>query len=124
MDKVNIAAKFANFDTHWDPKVIGEIDDYEIKLVKLQGEFVWHKHDDEDEMFFVIEGDLDMAFRDKTVHLEAGEMIVVPKGVEHKPSAGPSANGECRVMLFERKGVINTGDATESDLTRRTLERI
>jgi len=114
MDKVNIAEKFATFDTHWDPKVVGEIDDYEVKLVKLQGDFVWHKHDDEDEMFFVVEGTLEMAF------LGPGEMIVVPKGIEHKPSA----DEECRVMLFERKGVINTGDAAETELTRRTLERI
>jgi len=120
MDKVNIADKFATFDTHWDPKVVGEIDDYEVKLVKLQGDFVWHKHDHEDEMFFVVEGTLEMAFRDGAVTLGPGEMIVVPKGIEHKPSA----DEECRVMLFERKGVINTGDAAETELTRRTLERI
>jgi len=120
MDKVSIAEKFATFDTRWDPKVIGEVDDYEIKLVKLEGDFVWHKHDDEDEMFFVVEGKLEMAFRDRTITLWPGEMIVVPKGIEHKPSAGE----ECRVMLFERKDVINTGDAAETELTRRTLERI
>jgi len=77
MDKVNIADKFASFDTHWDPKVIGEIDDFEVKLVKLEGDFVWHKHDDEDEMFFVVEGKLEMAFRDRTVTLGPGEMIIV-----------------------------------------------
>ncbi len=120
VDKVNLAAKFAAFDAHWSPKVVGEIDDYEIKLVKLAGDFVWHKHDDVDEMFLVIDGAMDIEFRNRTVTLQNGEFLVVPKGVEHKPSAA----SECRVMLFERKGVINTGDAAESAQTVRQPERI
>ena len=120
MEKVNLADKFALFDDHWSPKVAGQLDDYEIKLVKLEGDFVWHKHDDVDEMFMVIDGTMDVAFRDKTVTLEAGEFLVVPKGVEHKPYA----EHECSAMLFERKGVINTGNASEGDLTQRQVERI
>lgn len=120
MDKVNLAAKFAAFDDHWSPKVAGALDDYEIKLVKLAGDFVWHKHDDADEMFLVIEGEMQIAFRDRSVTLRSGEFLVVPKGVEHKPHA----DNECSVMVFERAGVVNTGDAAESALTQRQTERI
>jgi len=120
MDKVNLADKFAQFDDHWSPKVAGELDDYEIKLVKLQGDFVWHKHDDVDEMFLVVDGAMAIEFRDRTVNLEAGEFLVVPKGVEHKPQA----QAECSAMLFERKGITNTGDAAPSALTQRQPERI
>jgi mannose-6-phosphate isomerase-like protein (cupin superfamily) len=120
VDKVNLAEKFAQFDDHWSPKVAGELDDYEIKLVKLQGDFVWHKHDDVDEMFLVVSGAMEIEFRDRSVTLKAGEFLVVPKGVEHKPHA----EAECSAMLFERKGVTNTGDAAESDLTQREVERI
>ncbi len=120
MEKVNLAEKLAQFDDHWSPKVAGQLDDYEIKLVKLQGDFVWHKHDDADEMFMVVDGSMDIAFRHKTITLNTGEFLVVPKGVEHKPYAEHA----CSAMLFERKGVINTGDAEEGDLTRRQLERI
>lgn len=119
MDKVNLAEKFALFSEHWSPKVVGELDDYEIKLVKLQGDFVWHKHDAEDELFLVVEGDMTIQLRDRDVELRAGEFFVVPKGIEHKPIA----EKECRVLLFERKGVVNTGDA-ESDKTVKKLERI
>ena len=120
MNKVNLAEKFAQFADHWSPKVVGTLDDYEIKLVKLEGDFVWHKHDDVDEMFFVIDGTMTIDFRDRAVTLQPGEFLVVPKGVEHKPHA----DAECSAMLFERKGVINTGDAEENELTRRQLERI
>ena len=120
MDKVNLAQKFSTFADHWSPKVAGQLDDYEIKLVKLEGDFVWHKHDDCDEMFLVVDGHLDIDFRDRSVGLDAGEFVVVPKGTEHMPRAGQ----ECQVLLFERAGVVNTGDAEESALTVRQPERI
>ncbi len=114
MDKVNLAVKFACFSEHWSPKVVGEVDDYEIKLVKLQGEFVWHKHDDEDEMFLVVEGSLTIRLRDRDVTLEACEFFVVPREVEHCPAA----DAECQVLLFERKGLINTGDVDDARTVR------
>lgn len=120
MDKVNLAEKFARFSDHWSPKIVGTVDDHEIKLVKLRGDFVWHKHDEVDEMFLVIDGTMTIEFRDRTETLGPGEFLVVPKGVEHKPHA----DSECSAMLFEKKGVINTGDAEEGGLTRRQLERI
>ncbi len=109
MQKVNLAEKFALFDDQWSPKVVGAVDDYEIKLVKLQGDFVWHSHEDDDEMFLVVGGHLTIHLRDGDVDLEPGEFFVVPKGVEHQPAAA----AECQVLLFERKGVINTGDAQD-----------
>jgi mannose-6-phosphate isomerase-like protein (cupin superfamily) len=120
MEKVNLAEKFALFDDRWNPKLVGGIDDYDIKLVKLEGEFVWHKHDAEDELFLVVDGRLSMDLRDRTIELQQGEFLVVPKGVEHRPRA----EQECQVVLLERKGVLNTGDAPEGELTRPTLDRI
>ena len=119
MDKVNLAEKFARFTDHWSPKVVGQLDGYEIKLVKVAGEFVWHKHDDADEMFLVVDGSLTIQLRDRDVVLEAGEFFVVPRGVEHRPVA----ERECQMLLLERAGVVNTGDAV-SDHTVRDLERI
>lgn len=113
MKKVNFDEKFDQFDDHWRPKIIAEFDDYDIKLVKVEGDFVWHKHDDVDEVFIVLDGQLDIDFRDRRETLTSGEMIVVPKGVEHKPHA----SNECRMMLLERKGVVNTGDADPNKLT-------
>ena len=107
MEKVNLNDKFALFEDHWNPKVVGDLDDYEIKLVKLQGEFVGHKHNNEDELFLVVGGNLDIEFRDRTINLSEGEFLIVPNGIEHKPHVW----SECNVMLFERRGVINTGDA-------------
>ena len=104
---VNLKDKFDLFNEHWSPKVVAEMNDYQFKLVKLQGEFVWHDHPDTDEVFFVVNGSMAIEFRDKTVKLKQGEMYVVPKGVEHKPFA----EHECQVMLIEPKGVVNTGDA-------------
>jgi len=119
--RINLADKLARFSDHWSPKLIETVDGYEVKIVKLQGDFVWHKHDDADELFLVMKGRLHMDFRDRQEVLEAGEMIVVPKGVEHKPSA-PT---ECEILLLERAGVVNTGDAAPSAYTRTTeLERI
>lgn len=103
---INLAEKFALFDAHWQPKVVAEMNDYQFKLVRLAGDFVWHDHPDTDEVFLVIEGDLRIDFRDGAVHLSAGEMFVVPRGVEHKPYA----EGEVKVMLIEPRGVVNTGD--------------
>jgi len=120
MEKINIADKFALFSETWAPKIIAQVDGYQIKAVKIFGEFIWHKHDFEDELFMVIDGTMDMRFRDHTVKLIKGEMITVPKGVEH----APYAETECQVLVFERESVINTGDADASDRRQENLERI
>lgn len=104
---INIAEKFACFSDHWSPKVIAEMNDYQFKLVKVQGEFVWHNHAETDEVFLIIDGSLRIEFRDGSVVLRAGEMFVVPKGVEHKPVA----EKECQMMLIEPVGIVNTGEA-------------
>ena len=104
---INFAEKFAAFSAHWSPRVIAEMNDYQFKLVKLQGEFAWHAHADTDEVFIVIAGSMVLEFRDRSVPLAAGELYVVPKGVEHRPRA----DDECCVMLVEPRGVINTGEA-------------
>jgi mannose-6-phosphate isomerase-like protein (cupin superfamily) len=104
---INFARKFGLFDEQWQPKVIAEMNDYQFKVVKLQGDFIWHDHKDTDETFIVIDGDLRIDFRDGAVHVSAGEMFVVPKGVEHKPYAAK----EVRMLLIEPRGVMNTGEA-------------
>ncbi|SVA37004.1 uncharacterized protein METZ01_LOCUS89858, partial [marine metagenome] len=104
---LNFEEKFSRFSKHWSPRVIAEMNDYQFKLVKVQGEFVWHEHPETDEVFIVINGVLDIEFRDGKVTLESGEMFIIPKGVEHRPVA----KNECNMMLVEPKGVINTGDA-------------
>lgn len=109
-DKINLKEKLSKFSEHWSPRIIAEMNDYQFKLVKIKGDFVWHNHADTDEVFIVLEGEMKIEFKDKTVELEEGEMFVVPKGVEHKPYA----EEECRIMLVEPRGVINTGD-TESN---------
>ncbi len=106
-DVINFAQKLDKFSDHWAPRVIAEMNDYQIKLVKIQGEFVWHAHEDTDEMFLVLNGTMGIAFRDRNVQLSEGEMVVVPKGVEHKPFA----ESECSVLVIEPRGVVNTGDA-------------
>jgi len=118
--RINLADKFALFAERWSPKVVETIDDYEVKLVKIEGDFVWHKHEDEDELFLVVKGKFRMDFRDRQVEVSAGEMIVVPRGVEHKPYAAE----ECQIVLLERRGVVNTGDANPGAYTRATLEHI
>lgn len=120
VNKVALAEKFDSFTELWSPKIIASVDDFDVKIVRIEGEFVWHKHDDEDEMFLVIDGAFDMHFRNNVVHLDQGEMIVVPRGTEHKPVAA----SECRVMVLEKSGVVNTGDAAPSDMTAGTGERI
>lgn len=107
MNKINIADKFAKFDNHWSPRVIAQMNNYQFKLVKLQGEFVWHDHKDTDEVFIVYKGHVRIDFRDRTVCLAEGKMLVIPAGAEHKPFA----DEECMVMLVEPKGVVNTGEA-------------
>lgn len=119
MEKINIEEKLSLFSDHWNPRIVGELNGQHVKLVKFQGEFVWHKHEEEDELFYVIKGVLKMAYRDRTAIINENEFIIVPRGVEHKPMA----EEEVSVMLFEPASTLNTGDA-ESDLTRHNLERI
>ena len=113
MSKVNLGEKLSKFSEQWTPKVIAEMNDYQFKLVKIEGEFVWHEHLDTDEAFIVIEGSMRIDFADgSSVELDEGEMYVVPRGVRHRPCA----ESECKVMLVEPKGVVNTGGA-DSELT-------
>lgn len=104
---LNLQEKLTQFSDHWAPKIIAEMNDYQFKLVKVQGDFVWHNHPETDEVFIVLEGQLTIAFRDGEVKLSAGEMFVVPRGVEHKPFA----EHECHLMLVEPQGLVNTGQA-------------
>ncbi len=109
---IDFAEKFGLFDDRWRPRVIAELNDYQLKIVKMQGDFVWHSHADTDEAFIVIDGELRIDFRDGSVTIGAGQLYVVPRGVEHKPFAA----NETRVLLIEPRGVVNTGDAG-GDLT-------
>ena len=104
---VNFQSKLNLFSKHWSPKVIAEMNDYQFKLVKIQGEFTWHHHLDTDETFIVLEGSMGIEFKERTVHLKEGEMFVVPRGEEHKPFA----ENECKVLLVEPRGVVNTGES-------------
>ena len=106
-DKVNIPEKLASFSDHWAPRIVARYNDNEVRLVKVDGEFIWHSHADTDELFLVLDGTLDMEFRDRTVTLEAGELFVVPKGTEHRPCA---RNGEVKLLLIDPKDLPNTGD--------------
>lgn len=118
-EKVNIAEKLALFDEHWSPKIVGELNGQHVKLVKLFGEFVWHHHDEEDELFLVVEGRFRMEFREWNEWIEEGEFIVVPRGVEHRPVA----EEEAHVMLFEPASTVNTGSAG-GELTQTELDRV
>jgi mannose-6-phosphate isomerase-like protein (cupin superfamily) len=119
MEKLNLEQKLSMFSDHWSPKIVGELNGQQVKLVKLKGEFVWHKHDNEDEMFFVVKGQLKMEFRDRTIDLNENEFLIVPKGIEHRPVA----DEEVSIMLFEPASTLNTGDA-ESEFTKHVLDRI
>ena len=119
MQKVNLSEKFSLFQDYWNPRIAGELNGQQVKLVKFKGEFVWHKHDLEDELFFVVAGQFRMEFRDKTVELKEGEFLIVPKGVEHRPVA----EEEVSVMLFEPATTLNTGDQ-KGTLTKDSLEKI
>ncbi|MDP6968971.1 MAG: cupin domain-containing protein [Gammaproteobacteria bacterium] len=103
---INFEQKLARFSDHWAPRVVAEMNDYQFKLVKIQGEFIWHDHKETDETFIVIDGEMSIEFRDGAVTLKDGEMFVIPKGVEHKPVA----KHECKILLIEPKGTSNTGD--------------
>ena len=119
MKKINIAEKLSLFSDHYNPRIVGELNGQQVKLVKLKGEFVWHKHDNEDELFYVLDGTLRMELRDKAIEINKDEFLIVPRGVEHKPVA----DNEVSLMLFEPATTLNTGDA-ESNLTKTVLERI
>jgi mannose-6-phosphate isomerase-like protein (cupin superfamily) len=112
LEKVNLSDKFNLFDEHWSPKIAGEVNDSYVKLVKFRGDFVWHKHEEEDEMFLVVKGSITIRLRDGDVRLEEGEFVVIPRGVEHT-----------HVLLFEPKTVLNTGDV-RNERTRELLERV
>ena len=119
MEKVNLAEKFKLFQEHWSPKIVGEVNDCYLKAVKFKGEFVWHHHDVEDEMFMVIKGRFVMKLKDRDVQLEEGEFIVIPHGVEHMPVA----DEEVEVLLIEPKSTLNTGNV-KSERTVEVLEQI
>lgn len=119
MEKVNIKNKLAQFQDHWNPRIAGELNGQCVKLAKLKGEFIWHHHDHEDELFLVIKGKLKIEFRDRIEVIHEGEFIIVPKGVEHKPVA----EEEVEVMLFEPASTLNTGNI-ENERTRKNLDLI
>lgn len=114
MESINLASKLSLFSEQWSPKVIAELNDYQFKLAKFEGEFVWHTHEDTDEAFLVIEGEMQIGFRDREVTVKKGELFIVPKGVEHITRA----KSECHAMIIEPKGVVNTGEAG-GDLTAK-----
>ena len=117
--KVNIKNKLDIFSEHWSPKIVGELNGQHVKLAKLKGEFVWHKHDNEDELFYVIKGTLQIEFRDRIETINENEFIIISKGIEHKPIA----NEEVSVMLFEPASTINTGD-NPGEFTKKYLDQI
>lgn len=119
MEKVNIAQKLSLFNDHWNPRIAGELNGQHVKLAKFQGEFIWHSHEKEDELFLVINGEFTMEFRDKKVLLKEGEFLIVPKGVEHRPVA----EKEVSVLLFEPATTLNTGEH-QNHLTRNKLDSI
>jgi len=119
MDKVNLAQKFSMFNDYWSPKIVGEINDSYVKLVKFKGEFVWHHHETEDELFLVVKGSLLIKLRDQDIFLEAGEFVIIPRGVEHLPVA----EDEAHVLLLEMKTTLNTGNI-DNEKTVVDLERI
>ncbi len=112
MEKINLFEKFSKFTEHWEPRVIAEMNNYQFKLVRIKGDFIWHNHPDTDETFIVIQGKMKIQFKNSIVEIGEGEMIIVPKGVIHKPIA----EDECLVMLVEPRGVVNTGEKV-SDYT-------
>ena len=119
MNKVNLSEKFELFSEHWNPKVVGELNGQFVKLVKFLGPFVWHHHETEDELFYVVKGSFDMEFRDRTVTINEGEFIIVPKGIEHRPNAPE----EVQVLLFEPATTLNTGN-TENERTVKNLQHL
>ncbi|MGH3148761.1 MAG: cupin domain-containing protein [Rubrobacter sp.] len=118
-EKVNLAEKLSLFGEHWSPKIVGELNGQQVKLVKFLGEFVWHHHEEEDELFLVVDGRFRMEYRDRSVWIEEGEFVVVPRGVEHRPVA----EEEVGVLLFEPASTLNTGNVS-SGMTVAELDRI
>ena len=119
MEKINLAEKFGLFTEHWAPKIAGELNGQQVKLVKFKGPFTWHHHNNEDELFLVVKGSFTMELRDKNIELKAGEFLIVPRGVEHRPNA----TEEVEVLLFEPAGTLNTGNK-ENEFTKKTLTGI
>ena len=119
MQKVNLAEKFSLFTDYYNPRIVGELNNQHVKLAKLKGEFIWHKHDVEDELFLVIKGKLKMELRDKTIEIDEGEFIIVPHGVEHRPVA----DEEVHILLFEPASTLNTGNE-KNELTKTHLEKL
>ena len=119
MNKINLTEKFSLFTDYYNPRIIGELNNQHVKAVKLKGEFVWHKHDHEDELFLVVKGMLTMQLRDKIIEINEGEFLIVPRGVEHKPVA----EEEVHILLFEPATTLNTGNV-QNEITRATLEKI
>lgn len=119
MEKLNLAEKLSTISDHWNPRIAGTLNGQHVKLVKFKGEFVWHHHENEDELFYVVKGSFDMHLRDKVISLQQGEFLIVPRGVEHKPVA----EEEVEVMLFEPASTLNTGNI-DNELTKKTLTAI
>ena len=119
MNTIDLADKLSQFDEYWSPRIVGEVNDSYVKLAKLNGEFVWHSHEQEDELFLVVKGRLTIRFRDRDVHLEEGQMVIVEKGVEHQPVA----ESEAHVLIVEPKSTLNTGDVV-NDRTVVELQRL
>ena len=119
MEKINLAEKLSLFNEQWSPKIVGELNGQMVKLVKCKGPFVWHHHDQEDELFYVVKGSFDMEFESKTVTINEGEFIIVPRGTEHRPNA----KEECEVMLLEPGSTLNTGNV-ENERTLKKLQRL
>ena len=120
MEKINLAEKFALITEHWRPKVVGELNEQEVKLVKFQGAFPWHHHEREDEMFMALRGSFRIEFRDKTVELNEGEFVIVPRGIEHRPVA----DNEVEVLLFEPAQLLNTGNIFDEKFTAPVGDKI
>lgn len=120
IEKINLSEKLAQFNDYFNPRIAGELNGQQVKLVKFQGEFVWHHHDHEDELFYVVKGSFDMHMRDKIVTINAGEFLIMPRGVEHKPVA----KEEVEIMLFEPATTVNTGNVEGSELTVTDLQKI
>ena len=120
LEKVSLAEAFARFSDTWSPKVAADVDDMQVKVAKLEGAFVWHHHDEQDEMFLVVAGSLRIELEDGAVHLAPGELVVVPRGTEHRPVAEPTAD----VLLFESATTLNTGSAADDERTVRHLQRL
>lgn len=120
MSKVNLTEKFAQISDHWQPRLAGRVNDTDVRLVKIKGDFDWHAHANEDEMFVVLKGEMRMAFRDRTETVRAGEFIIVPRGTEHRPGA----DQECEIMLIEPSSVVNTGDGAATARTVTEMESL